>query len=122
MEAITCRDHSNKENLPPCPSSAMANLTNPVPENGSSSKKCNKKTRLRRKPLADITNLYIYGNQSSSGLSAHLPSATLPFSSSSSSVSGSASNSRKRKSTQEDNTNSSKVNSSNSKSLRMGFR
>ncbi|CAL9011678.1 unnamed protein product [Prunus brigantina] len=120
MEAIACRDHSNKENLPP--SSAMANLTNPVPENGSSSNKCNKKARLRRKPLADITNLYIYGNQSSFGLSGHLPSATLPFSSSSSSVSGSASNSRKRKSTQEDNTNSSKVNSSNSKSLRMGFR
>ncbi|KAI5338231.1 hypothetical protein L3X38_017502 [Prunus dulcis] len=119
MEAIACRDHSNKENLPP--SSSVANLTNPVPENGSSSKKCNKKTRLRRKPLADITNLYIYGNQSSFGLSGHLPSATLPFSSSVSG-SGSASNSRKRKSTQEDNTNSSKVNSSNSKSLRMGFR
>ncbi|KAK9906237.1 hypothetical protein M0R45_031194 [Rubus argutus] len=96
MEAIDfCEQvHNNKENIPPFFSA-----------NGSdSAKKCKKIIRLKRKPLADITNLYRFSN-------------SVPSLRPSSSVSISASNSRKRKAI-------SRVNetSSNSRSLRMGFR
>lgn len=118
MELIACHGHnSNKENMIP-PFSVRAKLTNPVPGNGSSFKKFDK-MRLRRKPLVDITNLFIYSyNNSVQSSLAHLRSPTLSFSSF---FSVSASNSKKRKLVQE-------VNSfvhatkSNSKSLRMGFR
>ncbi|KAM1189478.1 hypothetical protein ACFX2J_025147 [Malus domestica] len=122
--AITCRDgdHKNKENIPPTPTpipfsataKAMAKLINPVAEAMSSSKKCNKMRQLRRrKPLADVTNLYLYNN------SVQSPGRP-PLSFSSSSVSASALNYRKRKSAED--FISITVASSNSKSLRMGFR
>ncbi|KAB2611613.1 hypothetical protein D8674_019645 [Pyrus ussuriensis x Pyrus communis] len=122
MEATTiaCRDgeHNNKENIPPTPTpfsaTATAKLTNPVAETMSSSNKCIKMRPLRRrKPLADVTNLYSYNN---SVQSPSLPPLSFP----SSSVSASALNSRKRKSAED--FNSITVASSNSKSLRMGFR
>ncbi|KAM2145661.1 hypothetical protein ACFX1R_049191 [Malus domestica] len=114
--AIACRDgdHNNKENIPPTPTpiplsaTAKAMLTNAVSED---SKKCNKmrlRRRRMRKPLADITNLYVCTN------SVQLPIRT-SLSLSSSSVSTPASISTKRKSLLP-------VASSNSKSLRMGFR
>ncbi|PQM42476.1 hypothetical protein Pyn_03987 [Prunus yedoensis var. nudiflora] len=113
-EVVGCHGHSNKENVIP-PFSARAKLINPVPGNRSSSKKCDKKMRLRRKPLADITNLYIYSDNNSVQSSlAHLPSPTLSFS-------VSASNSKKRKSIREGNSTV-QATKSNSKSLRMGFR
>ncbi|CAL9011679.1 unnamed protein product [Prunus brigantina] len=113
-EVVGCHGHSNKENvIPPFSATTRAKLTNPVPGNGSSSKKCYKKMRLRRKPLADITNLYIYSDNNSVQSSlAHLPSPTLSFSSS---------NSKKRKSIREGDSTV-QATKSNSKSLRMGFR
>ncbi|KAB2612591.1 hypothetical protein D8674_034907 [Pyrus ussuriensis x Pyrus communis] len=116
--AIACRDgdHNNKENIPPTPiplsATAKAKLTNAV---SADSKKCNKmrlRRRRMRKPLADITNLYICTN------SVQFPcrtSLSLSSSSVSISVSTSASISTKRKSLLP-------VASPNSKSLRMGFR
>ncbi|CAN6570323.1 unnamed protein product [Malus baccata var. baccata] len=116
--AIACRDgeHNKKENIPTTPTpfsaTAKAKLTNPVAETMSSSKKCNKMRHLRRrKPLADVTNLYNNSVQSP---------GRPPLSFSSSSVSASALNYRKRKSAED--FNSITVASSNSKSLRMGFR
>ncbi|KAM0957173.1 hypothetical protein ACFX2H_025183 [Malus domestica] len=118
--AIACRDgeHNKKENIPPTPTpfsaTAKAKLTNPVAETMSSSKKCNKMRQLRRrKPLADVTNLYLYNN------SVRSPGRP-PLSFSSPSVSASALNYRKRKSAED--FNSIRIASSNSKSLRMGFR
>ncbi|KAL6286297.1 hypothetical protein ACE6H2_010687 [Prunus campanulata] len=103
MDAVACPDHNNKENTIP-PFFPMAKLTDPVRENGSSSKKCSS-IGLRRKPLADITNLLV----------APLPTATLSFSST-----ASASNSRKSKAIRKLNTI--QVTSNNSKFLRMDFR
>lgn len=111
MEAIAICDqvHNNKENIPPFLPANAKPSKNPLPENGSSAKKCKKIIRLKRKPLADITNLY------QSRLPLALPSSTLRPSSS---VTDSAVlNPRKRKANSNENETG-----SNSRSLRMGFR
>lgn len=108
MEGIAFCNRNNKENIPPF----STKRTNPVPANALSSKKTNK--RRLRKPLADITNLFYDSVQPSS-----VPeSVYLLLSSSASSVS--VSNPRKRRAILK--TGSVQVATSNSKSLRMGFR
>ena len=108
MEGIAFCNRNNKENIP----SFSTKRTSPVPANALSSKKTNK--RRLRKPLADITNLFYDSVQPSS-----VPeSVYLLLSSSASSVS--VSNPRKRRAILK--TGSVQVATSNSKSLRMGFR
>ncbi|KAM3745359.1 hypothetical protein ACB098_06G120800 [Castanea mollissima] len=108
MEGIAFCGCNNKENIPPF----STKRANPVPANALSSKKTNK--RRLRKPLADITNLLYDSVQPSS-----VPeSVYLLLSSSASSVS--LSNPRKRRAIPK--TGSVKVATSNSKSLKMGFR
>jgi hypothetical protein len=110
MEAISFCD-CNKENIPPPLSTKRIN---PVPANAPSSKKTNK--RRSRKPLADITNLLYYPVLPSS-----IPQPQSVYLLLSSSASVSTSNPRKRKAIPK--VDSVQVpTSSNSKSLRMGFR
>ncbi|KAM1166062.1 hypothetical protein ACFX2G_025842 [Malus domestica] len=112
--------HNNKENIPPpMPSPAATANPKPMPAPGncrwSSSKKklCDDKMGLRRKPLADITNLY------NDSLPSHLLIiATVAFCSA-----VYAQNSRKRKAVGvRDEEVQVSAGSFNSKSLRMGFR
>ncbi|CAN6706717.1 unnamed protein product [Malus baccata var. baccata] len=113
--------HNNKENIPPppIPSPAATANSKPMPAPGncrwSSSKKklCDDKMGLRRKPLADITNLY------NDSLPSHLLIiATVAFCSA-----VYAQNSRKRKAVGvRDEEVQVAAGSFNSKSLRMGFR
>ncbi|PRQ50101.1 hypothetical protein RchiOBHm_Chr2g0129371 [Rosa chinensis] len=113
VTAFSDQVHNNKENIPPFSSPNAKLSKNPVPESGSSTQKCKKIIRLKRKPLADITNLY------QSRLPLPLPGGTLGPSSSV--LVPAALYSRKRKASSHENENENET-ISNSRSLRMGFR